>query len=439
MNLTLLVENNPQFESFYTLNLSTWLGLEPVPTKKAESAIGLLMADPNQFKLIIVKAVIDKEESAKLIIAFLRSRGLSIPVIVLGPGKGIDGAYAHIENSFYLKPMIQAAAAALGITAKEMSEKVVPDFYPIPIVHFRALKRPVCDVYIKGGSGYEVKLPKLKGFEQTLITKLITEGQTTLYVDKSARLEFVNNISSELIVTMASSALSEDEQISATEKGVELLSKKLLAIGVTEETISLAKKNMEDIRRNCRGNPKLSKLLDRLLSNKAGYLFKHTQILTYVGLHIVRNVDWGNPDQEEKISFISFFHDIALEKDDHAMIKSNAELKKANLTPEEKQLVERHAMMSAELVSKFPHAPMGSDQIIRQHHGNLNGIGFSEHFGNNVSPISVVFIVAEEFTRIIMNQGAGKLKRDEMIKELKAEFPTSRFQKVIQILETITI
>ena len=37
------------------------------------------------------------------------------------------------------------------------------------------------------------------------------------------------------------------------------------------------------------------------------YLFKHTQILTYVCLHIIKHIDWGNAEQEDKISFIAFF------------------------------------------------------------------------------------------------------------------------------------
>jgi HD-GYP domain-containing protein (c-di-GMP phosphodiesterase class II) len=207
---------------------------------------------------------------------------------------------------------------------------------------------------------------------------------------------------------------------------------------VNEETIKLANKNIDNMKRVVKSNPKMAKLLERLLSNRSSYLYKHTQILTYVSLHIIRNIDWGNPEQEDKISFIAFFHDIVLENDRQAQIKSTKELKTAEFDTPEKLLVERHAQMAADFVAKFPHAPMGADQIIRQHHGTLNGIGFSEHFGNNVSPISIVFIVAEEFTRIILKRETGPFDRNEMLRELKEEFPTSRFQKVIELLNTIT-
>lgn len=443
MSLTLLVENNPMIESFYMLNLSTWLGLDILPKKKAEFAIKLLESEAvDTIKLIIVRAVIDKEDSARMIVDFLAKRGLKIPVIEIGPGKEIPGCFAHVPNSLQLKFLIQSCARALNITAKDMSAKVVPDFFPIPIVYFKVIRRSVCPVYSQNHDDpkkYDLRLNKLQDFDESMITSMIQEGVTHLYVNKLDRLEFVNNVTSELMTKLEGTDLSPDEALSAADKSMELLSKKLLSIGVTEETVKLAKTQMDVMRKNVKTSPKLAKLLERMLSNKTSYLFKHTQILTYICLHIIKNIDWGNAEQEEKISFIAFFHDIVLETDKQAQIKSTLELKKAEFDTAERTLVERHAQMSAEFVSKFPHSPMGADQIIRQHHGTLNGVGFSEHYGNNVSPVAVVFIVAEEFTRIILKRETGPFDRAEMLKELKEEFPTSRFQKVIDILATITI
>ena len=441
MSLTLLVENNPRIESFYMLNLATWLGLDILGKKKAEFAIKLLESNAADINLIIVRAVIEKEESAQLMIDYVKKKALKIPIVVIGPGKEIPGSFAHVPNSLQLKILIQSAAKALNITAKDMSTKVVPDYFPIPINYFKVIKRSVCPVYsqdIDNSKQYHLRIEKLSNFDESTINALIEEGVTHLFINKLDRLDFVNNVTAELMNLLESSELSPDEEISAADKSVELLSRKLLTIGVNEETIKLAKKNMEVMRRNAKSNPKLAKLLERLLSNKTSYLFKHTQVLTYICLHIIKHIDWGNAEQEDKISFIAFFHDIVLETDEQAMIKSNLELKKANFSVAEKQLVERHAQMSAEFVSKYPHSPMGADQIIRQHHGTLNGIGFSEHYGNNVSPVAIVFIVAEEFTRIILKSENGPFDRPEMLRELKEEFPTSRFQKVIDILKNIT-
>lgn len=441
MNLTLLVETNVNLESFYRLNLTTWLGLELVTKSDLNESLPYIEEVKDTLQLIIIRSTLKNKETAKEIISYLNAKNLDIPVIVIGRGNDVDGNFAHIPNSLQLKLVIQACARALGITAQEMMTKVVPDFYPIPLFYFKNLKRSICPVYIKDPKDpkkYILHIEKLKEFEIGYMGELTKNGHETLYVDKMDRLEFVNNLSSELITKLAETDLSSDEQVSATDKSMELLSRKLLSIGLNEETIALSRKNMDAIQKNVKSSPKLAKLLERLLSNKTSYLFKHTQILTYISLHIVKNIDWGTPEQEEKIAFISFFHDIALETDEQARIKTTLELKKSSLTAAEKSLVDRHAQLAAELISKFPRSPMGADQIIRQHHGTLNGIGFSEHYGNNVSPLSIVFIVAEEFTRIILSKEDGVFDRTEMLRELKDEFPTNRFQKTIDLLSTIT-
>jgi len=432
MAITLLVENNHRIERFYHLNLTTWLGLEVVTRDKAESAMRFLEESGDQVNLIIVRAHLDHESTAKILNEYLKKKGSTKPIIVIGPGKDHD-VEVHVANSLDLKLLIKTAATSLGITAKEMMEKPVPDYYPIATHYLSVLKHPVSNIFLKRNGKFDLVFKKNQPIDPSLL-----RGSDYVYVDKMDRLEFVANITSVLMSELAPSEISVDEQVTATDKSVELLSKQLLTVGVTPDTIDLAKKTMEQIKKNVKTVPNLSKLVDRLLSNQASYLFLHTQILTYVALHIVKNIDWGTPEQEEKISFICFFHDIALENDEQAKIKSNAELKLSNLAVDKKQLVEKHAQLAGEFASQFPKSPMGADQIIKQHHGQLNGLGFSEHFGANVSPISVVFIVAEEFTRIILKQVPGKFNRTEMLKELKTEFPTSRFNKVLELLKTIT-
>lgn len=421
------------------LNLSTWLGLETISKNKAEFALKYLETNADKLRLIIVRSQIGKEQTAKMVLDYLKVNNLSIPVIIIGHGE--FPGQMQVPNSLDLKLLIKTAATATKITAKEMMGKVVPNYFPIPILYFNCIKRSVCTVYAEDSdkaNSYVPRIEKNKPFDSILINQMAQEGVTHLFVDKMDRLDFVNNVTSELISTLEAEEISVDEQHTATDKNIELLSRKLLTIGITEETIGLAKKNIDAIRTNVKKNPKLSKLLDRLLSNKTSYLYKHTQILTYISLHIIRNIDWGTPEQEDKISFISFFHDIALENDVQCQIHSTNELKRANFSTEEKTLVERHAQIAAEFVQKFPHAPMGTDQIIRQHHGQLNGIGFSDHYGANVSPMAIVFIVAEEYTRIIMKRESGPFDRDEMMRELKDIFPTSRFAKIVEKLATVS-
>jgi len=429
-------------ESFYCLNLLTWLDLQTYSCSSAADAIDALLVDHKNVNLIVSRSNNGNEESAKAILEFLEDRKLKIPLIVIGPGEEIPGSFAHIANSLQLKPMIKACASALGITAKEMSAKDVPDFFPIPINFFKELKTVICDIYSQNPNNpNDLRL----AFEENspinfeIITKLITLEIEYLFVEKKHRLTFVNNLSSEYLSLIEHTQLSLDERLTATEKSVELLSTKLLSVGITEETIALANKNMLSVKNNVKAYPKISKLLDKMLKNKSSYLFMHTQILTFVGLHIMKNIDWGSPAQEESICFIAFFHDIALENDDEAKIASPSDFKKAEMSPKDRTRVEKHAQIAAELVSKFPHAPMGTDQLIRQHHGVLNGVGYTDQYSGNISPAAMVLIVAEEFTKSIMAKEGQKTNTKEIIEEVKKKIPAPRFKKIIALLDDILI
>lgn len=430
--LTLLVENNPKIIEIYHLNLTTYVGLELVVATTRADALQLIEQKP--FKLIIARAKIGKDDIAVPVAERLQACGLTTPLFVIGHGIYPSLVHGVLPGSLDLKGVVKGSAQALGITAQQMVEKKVEDYFEFPARLIQWINYPVVNVYTQDDLG----LMDLLFPANSEIDRAKLQGVETLCVDKLDRLQIVNQITAELVVRLEDKDLNADEQIQAGASNHELISKKLMSIGINEETIAMARKSMDGLAGNVKKYPKLGTLLQRMLANKAGYLYRHTQIVTYVSLHIVRNIDWGTPEQEDKIAFICFFHDIALENDKQAQIKTKDELRRAEFDNREKNLVEKHAQLAAELVHKYPHAPMGADQIIRQHHGVLNGVGYSDHFGANLSPMAIVFIIAEEFTRIIVQSENGPFNGREMIRELKTTFPTARFQKIIDLLETIT-
>ncbi len=94
--------------------------------------------------------------------------------------------------------------------------------------------------------------------------------------------------------------------------------------------------------------------------------------------------------------------------------------------------------MAAEIIVKYPGAPMGADVIIRQHHGINHGVGFSDQYSANLSPMSIVFILAEDFTDAIIKAGED-MNIERKISAMRGRYTTQRFQKIIDILEEIAI
>jgi hypothetical protein len=141
---------------------------------------------------------------------------------------------------------------------------------------------------------------------QTTTTKENNRSEKLLFSSPVISWSFTDQITKEIISTINECDLNEDEHVQALESSIDVLSKRLIAIGITESTITMAQKNISLMKKNVQNNKKLSQLLERLVKNQSSYMFTHTQICTYVALHIIKNIDWGNPEQEDKIIFICF-------------------------------------------------------------------------------------------------------------------------------------
>lgn len=429
--LTLLVEENDQLALFYQLILKVWVGADVHRASSIKDLETFLQKNKN------VALVISKSSFSPIVKNYIDADNLrEIAHINIG-STPIEGA-VNVVNGLDIKPLIQAAAKSLKVTAQEMAKLAVPTYFPIDLRCFKGLKSPPCDVFIQDGENYQLQFPQDEEIDVQDLGKLWKGGHANLFVQKNDRLKAVTNISQEIISSIKPDALNEEENLSASEMSQKLLQYKLEKVGITPETAELAQKSIKRMVLSSKRFPKMSRLVDRLLKNKAGYLFKHSQILLYVCNHLMEHIDWCNEEQKKTINFVAFFHDIALGTDEQAKIHSEAQLKLSGLNDKEKVLVNKHAQIAAELVQKFPHAPMGADAIIRQHHGIAHGVGFSEHYGANLSPMTIVFILAEDFVDHLIECG-HELKIENKIAQMRERYSTQRFKKIIDILEDITL
>lgn len=138
----------------------------------------------------------------------------------------------------------------------------------------------------------------------------------------------------------------------------------------------------------------------------------------------------------EKISMVSFFHDIYLEDEKLLKIMNQAQLKAANLTPEEKDLVTNHAHRAALMVQTYPRLSQGIDLIIKQHHGVGHGVGFPEQFSSSLSPLVIFFIVVEDFVTHCLVLG-GLSQFPKMMEILRERYQLPSYRKVLQEIENL--
>jgi response regulator RpfG family c-di-GMP phosphodiesterase len=113
------------------------------------------------------------------------------------------------------------------------------------------------------------------------------------------------------------------------------------------------------------------------------------------------------------------------------------------LSRHEKQTVLNHARLGGEAVAALKKCPIGSDQLIKQHHGMSTGIGFATEYKDDISPMAKVIIIAEAFVEefIIFRESHGNSSIDmvEFIQKLNDKFKKNSYKKIIETLLTIRL
>jgi hypothetical protein len=75
-----------------------------------------------------------------------------------------------------------------------------------------------------------------------------------------------------------------------------------------------------------------------------------------------------------------------------------------------------------------------------QHHGMTSGQGFAKSFTNSISPLAIVFIIAEEMATLILElEGIDHLAANQatIFQKLSQKFPRSNYQRIIDTLRTL--
>ena len=439
MSQTLVICSDESLAEILQLNLPIYVGTDVVAKTDYKNAEVLIEHHPG-IHLIIVS-----EASAEALTKNTYVQSRKIPLIVLGPKVKIPNSpLITILPSSELKVVIQAAAKYLKVTPRKMIEQVVPDFFPISISFCQNLKRAPCAIYVlKGESDYQTKYSLNENVKTEEIKALIDAGTTTIYVPAPDRLKFVNHVNTSLLSRLTE-AKSEEETLSATDESLHVVREEALKgespVAITTQELSSAA--IQACVEIALKNPSVASLLKKLLQNKASFLYKHTQLIIHVSQHIIDKMEWGSNEQKAKLAFVAFFHDICLTDDKYIKYKSDTMVTiDTAISNVEKDLIIGHAKIAADIVRNFPNAPIGADVIILQHHGQISGSGFAHTFTNSISPLAIVFIIAEEFAHLMLAYPENtdfSSKKKEMIARLNSMFTRSKYTKVIETLESIT-
>jgi hypothetical protein len=448
----LLIDDSEKISAIHSLNLKIFTGLDVICKPSLLKAVEFLDVVPN-VDIIITKNKIKDTQVAIDLLSIVSQFEVPPVVLVLGGDDVLDQyPYVHCLSPVVThQELIAKAAMVLGITAKDMANRKLPDMYEVPITYLKYLKEVVCNMFlmtneVKGGASQFVEIGSVGDSLDELRENLafyIKQGAKRFFIPTDSRISFVAAYTEQVLSTLGGGEeVTPKERMEATSAAMDAVSSDLVDHGFNETSIKLANESIKSLAKFAKENtnPKIFKLLGTFLKSKMSYRFKRVQLTMMLVNHAVKNMEWGANEHIEKLSYVAFFHDILLFKDEMARIRTDDELEESDLSEKEKRIVRHHALWTLDLLKDYPETHMGATVLIKQHHGSLNGIGFNQAPGSNISPLAIVFMVCEAYASEVLKmvEVDEDVNHKTIMNMLLKKYPKSQFQKVVKALKGIS-
>lgn len=438
MSQTILIENNEDLKKIFSLNLNTFVGTDVVLRTGADDAIALLKILP-QISLLITRAKVGGDETAVKIHQFMKNEGLGTTMIILGECPQLADQVLCLQEPVSWEILIRQAAQALGVSLQDISQRVKPDYLPIGLHFFRDIEKTPCDVYIrikKGPHEYQFvkRIHSKDTFDVETIKKYEEQGLKEFFVSKDYIQYFTTFVTNALVQKLEREDLTLEERIMTTAHGHEIVRDSLINIGFDSSVMDLADASISSMIKSVKNSPQIANLLKFLFSNKISYAYQHSHLLALISHYVLSKQSWYRQEHLEILSFVSFFSDVTLRSHQQMQVGSMRDLWEANLTDEERAQTMNHAKDAVTLLSDHPHADEYIKTVLLQSHGKLDGVGFEDNPSEDLHPLSKVFIISDNFIKILLNPAMPKTKKD-ILPILYERFTNPSYQKIIKALE----
>ncbi len=305
-------------------------------------------------------------------------------------------------------------------------------FASFPFKILRGVSSPVCDIYLeikKNGVPHHVKLFKSgEPTNQEQIEGYINKGIKFGKILTEEKLQFLNSVSNDLYMQMRK-GFSPDIAGKSLDTSIMLLKD----IGFNSTSTQLLEGVVETINETLDNQKdKNVKVITNLLNSKTSRYYKKAHMISMLAIQILKNEKWATKKHEEIMTYLSLLSDITLSEPEMLFITSKEQLDASSLSEEDKQAVWSHARDAFDLIQNFKDCPIETDLLILEHHGNKNGIGFSQSLDHDLSKITTIYRVTEDFVIELLK--CKELKKEVKLHDLFGDLYKKHDKKVLHLL-----
>jgi hypothetical protein len=439
MKTILLVDNRPKASQLYSVGLEAYVGATVIECHNIDEAAEYLFS--NAPRIVITRSPIEQRDIALKFAILIEQKKLETELIVLGTTKISSHQATLFDENVEVREVIKKCASILDVSARDMADQDVGNYYRIKINLLCAHLVLICSVYRMNIKGEYIKfLDTGHKIHPEILMILSSSNEEHIYVEASDRLKFVNSLTVFLAERLADDNLSLEDSLLFANQGYRVVREAARKMMITPEIIQMTEANINTMTSIVNRMPKLKQML-QMTTKDVNVMFRHSLLTCYIASHIIDKMEWGNQEQKVKIAFVSFFHDISINEDAHVLVHTDEELERLDATQEQKINIKRHAINSAKILNKYyTSLPFGVETIVKQHHGSRDGVGFCS-YPMSISPLALVFLVAEEWVGYILKAEAlgAHLSKEEALDKIKLKYKGFSYQNIIKAIKHLSI
>ncbi len=431
--IVVLFEDRPKQSMVFQLNLSIYLDARVTVVTDLKE-LKKVLASPDGLHLVIARSQIKGAAVVGRILEFLKGQNAKVPVICLGPEKERPEVTIVGDDS-QVKPMLQAAAKILQITAQQMVSKQRPDTYEIMPDFLKLLFTFPCDIFDRNEKGME----KVFSAGETVARKKVTayvNKRRPLVINSLQRLKLTNAVTEQSLKAAAQlegAGSTDKEKMTILSASIDMVAAQFQNAGMDEETVKLANASIKAVEKIAASATSVGNLVKQLMEAEGGYRYAHCQLLTFLGFHVIKMMGWWGDEPRDTFSQACFYHDISLGTDEDSRVNNMAEL--ALKDPAKQELILTHAQLAAREMQTSPDISPEVVRLVLQHHGSPNGRGFSDDLAK-LDNLAKTFVLGEKWADYLIHLSDTNQPPDNegKIAQLKELF--KKDETAVQIIET---
>jgi hypothetical protein len=441
MDQVLVIHPPGPLSTLLELNLATSFNVNIINKNSAAEACHILKLLPD-VGLIITADKCGQEETIEELLTFLDQSQIDTKLVVLGTYVNQSENILTLKEYSDIDNLIDQISEFYYEVKDKSFLKEKDNFHSYPAKFLLEISTPPCDVFIRLHKGHGVyhhikRLNKDESYNTKDIQRYIDHGLEFFFVHNDDVEVLTTEISNQLIKDMSEEKNSSKLTVDIVGDAYTFASQLLKDIGFKTASTVLVEgvlHNIEDTLLNTKFKSK--DVIDDLLNSKTTMFYKLSHLTSIIGGQMITEADWGTTDLQRKLAFASFFNDITLPKESMLFCRNNEDIRSQYYSPEEVKIISRHAKDAAELIQDYPDRPQEVDNIILQHHGSIDGLNLRDDLPQNLTVITYVLMIAEQFSLEIIknNLNNNEMSADELIRILQERNQSPRALKAIDLL-----